>query len=222
MILKRLVSICWSMLLTVPILPYQIFRVFVPARKPGRPGSHPISKVFTRTFESKKAKRFVGIGLTVFIMLFGVMGNILATNATQIADQTLIMVPDNQVITVVSLYQPLEGMIVQGFHGLHKGIDILAPLGAEIRPIAQGKVVEASLGRIGWGNTVVVKHERGLKSRYAHLRDIKVVEGQEIKQELVLGTVGMSGWTSGPHLHLEIYQNGRTIDPITVLPNFSL
>ena len=155
-------------------------------------------------------------------MLFGVIGNILAANETLMTDQTLIMAPDNQVVTEVTLNKPLQGVLVQEFHGLHRGIDILAPLGTGIRPIAQGKIVTVNFSRIGWGNNVLVEHESGLRSRYAHLDKIKVVEGEEINQVQVLGTVGMTGWTTGPHLHLEIYQNGRAIDPLTVLPDFSL
>lgn len=221
-LINGLVLACWSAILAAIMLPYQVFRVFVPEKKPGRPGSHPISKVFTRAFENKKAKRFVGVGLTAFIMLFGVMGNILAANEVLMADQTLIMAPDNQVVTAVSLNKPFDGVMGQGYHGFHRAIDILAPIGTDIRPIAKGKVVEVSLGRIGWGNTVVVEHEMGLKSRYAHMREIKVIEGEVIEGDYVLGTVGMTGWTTGPHLHLEIYQNGKAIDPQSVLPRFSL
>ncbi len=219
LLINGLILTCWSAIVAAIMLPYQAFRVFLPAKKPGRPGSHPISKVFTRAFENKKAKRFVGVGLTVFIMLFGVMGNILAANEAA-ADETLMMAPEEPIVTEVSLTIPLQGVLGQGYHGFHRAIDILAPIGTEIRPIAKGRVVEASLGRIGWGNTVVVEHEMGLRSRYAHMREIKVVEREVIEEDYVLGTVGMTGWTTGPHLHLEIYQNGRAIDPASVLPAF--
>ncbi len=164
----------------------------------------------------------MGVGLTAFIMLFGVMGNILAANEIAMADKTLMIAPVEPIVTAVSLTIPLQGVLGQGYHAFHRGIDILAPIGTEIRPIAKGKVIEASLGRIGWGNTVVVEHEKGLSSRYAHMREIKVIEGQEVNKEMALGTVGMTGWTTGPHLHLEIYQNGKAINPLTVLPEFSL
>lgn len=220
-LINGLVLTCWSAIVSAIMLPYQVFRVFLPARKPGRPGSHPISKVFTRAFENKKTKRFVGVGLTTFIMFFGVMGNILAANEIVTADKTLMAAPVEPIVTAVSLTSPLQGVLGQGYHAFHRAIDILAPIGAEIRPLAKGRVVEVSLGRIGWGNTVVVEHEKGLRSRYAHMRDIRVVEGEEINQELVLGTVGMTGWTTGPHLHLEIYQDGKAIDPASVLPAFT-
>ena len=221
LLINGLILTCWSAIVSAIMLPYQVFRVFLPARRPGRPGSHPISKVFTRAFENKKTKRFVGAGLAAFVMLFGVMGNILAANEIAAVDETLIAVPVEPIVTVVSLTIPLQGVLGQGYHAFHRAIDILAPIGTEIKPIAKGKVIEVSLGRIGWGNNVLVEHDSGLRSRYAHLDKIKVVEGEEINQELVLGTVGMTGWTSGPHLHLEIYQNGKAIDPASVLPAFT-
>lgn len=219
LLINGLVLTCWSASAAAIMLPYQVFRVFLPAKRPGRPGSHPISKVFTRAFENKKTKRFVGVGLTAFIMFFGVMGNILAANEIAAVDETLMVAPVEPIVTEVSLTIPLQGVLGQGYHAFHRAIDILAPIGTEIRPIAKGKVIEASLGRIGWGNTVVVEHEMGLRSRYAHMREIKVIEGQEVNKEMGLGTVGMTGWTNGPHLHLEIYQNCRAIDPLTVLPH---
>lgn len=222
LLINGLALTCWSAAAAAIMLPYQVFRVFLPARRPGRPGSHPISKVFTRVFENKKTKRFVGVGLTIFIMLFGVIGNILAANEIGAADQTLIMVPDSQVVTEVGLNKPLEGVRAQGFHNFHRGVDILALVETEIKPIAKGRVIETRYGRIGWGNTVVVEHEKGLSSRYAHMKEIKVIEGEIIEKDYVLGTVGMTGWTTGPHLHLEIYQNGKAVDPQSVLPEFSL
>ena len=219
---RSLKLILSELILSILMLPYQIFRVFVPGKKPGRPGSHPISKVFTKAFESKRAKRFVGVGLTMFIMLFGLMGNILAVNDTLATDQTILMQPESQIVTQETLQKPFNGVIAQGFSAFHRAIDILAPYNTEMRPIARGRVVEVSFGRIGWGNTVVIEHEKGLKSRYAHLNKIKVIEGEVIEKEFILGTVGMTGWTTGPHLHLEIYQDGKAIDPLSVLPGFSI
>lgn len=222
MILKRLIAPCWSMMLFTLMLPYQIFRVFVPAAKPGRPGSHPISKVFRKALENKKVKRVVGISLMLVLMLSGLMSNIAAANEGLKTDETFITIPDSQVETKTSLNQPVKGMVAQGFHSLHHGLDILAPVGTEIKPVSEGRIVEASFGRIGWGNTVVVEHKLGLRSRYAHMKDINVYEGQIVDKEMALGTVGLTGWTTGPHLHLEIYQYGKAIDPQSVLPAFSL
>ena len=209
----------WSTLLTVLMFPYQVFKVFVPKRKPGRPGGHPWSRVFRTAFENKQTKKFIGASLTIVIMFSGVMNNILAVNEVEI-EAVLIEAPDTEVLTETHLEKPLNGVIGQDYHVFHRAIDVLTPVGTEIRPITKGEVVEASLGRLGWGNTVVVDHGDGLKSRYAHLDEVRVIEGEVIDGNYVLGTVGMTGWTTGPHLHLEIYENGRTIDPMVVLPSF--
>jgi len=215
-----LLSIGLSMVLQWLMLPYQIYRLFVPKAKPGRPGGHPLSKMFQNVFESKKSKRFIGAGLAVVIMFFGVMESILAAGSVA-KDETLMSPPVVEMETENTLEKPVNGVLAQGFHGFHRAIDILAPIGTEIRPITRGRIIEVSFGRIGWGNTVVVEHEKGLKSRYAHMGEIRVIEGETVEKGQVLGDIGMTGWTTGPHLHLEIYQGYRAIDPEDVLPEFS-
>ena len=208
------------LLLEMVMIPYQLYRLIVPAPRPGRPGSHPISKFFRRTFEHKRVRKVFSAGLTVLVLTFGQMSNLLAS-ATQASEPTLISQPENQVITLTTLEKPLDGRLAQGFHGFHKGIDLLAPLGTPIQPIADGQVVEVSFGRIGWGNTAAVQHANGLVSRYAHMSQIHVTVGQPITKDQAMGNVGLTGWTTGPHLHLEVYQGGRAIDPASVLPAFS-
>jgi murein DD-endopeptidase MepM/ murein hydrolase activator NlpD len=153
-------------------------------------------------------------------MAVGLLSNLFAqeTQATEVA---LITKPESQVVTLTTLSKPLDGKLAQGFHGFHRGIDILNPVGTPIIPITEGKVVEVSFGRLGWGNTVVIDHGNGLASRYAHMKDIKVIVGDSVSKDQALGTVGMTGWTTGPHLHLEIYQSGHAVDPAAILPAFS-
>lgn len=220
--LKLLLAIGWTIASTILVLPYQLFKVFFPDKKPGRPGSHPISKFFRKAFESKRAGKFVGAGLTAVLIFSGLLNKAAAANESLSPDQTLINQPISQVLTLTSLSQPLNGVRAQGFHALHHGLDILAPLETAIKPIDAGKVIEVSFGRIGWGNTIVIEHSHNLRSRYAHMNEILVIEGQEINKDTVLGSIGMTGWTTGPHLHLEVYQNGWAIDPESVLPAVSL
>lgn len=204
------------------MIPYQLYRLIVPASRPGRPGSHPVSKFFRKAFEHKRAKRLIGVGLSLLVMGFGQLSNLLVVE-TQATEVVLITTPDNQPLTTLTtLEKPLpDGRLAQGFSAFHRGIDLLSPLGTPINPIADGVVLEVSLGRIGWGNTVVVDHGNGLKSRYAHMKEIKVVEGEAVTKDKSIGNVGLTGWTTGPHLHLEVYQNGRAIDPAAILPAFS-
>src|SRR3989344_3525771 len=210
-----MVRILWGLLL----LPYQIFRLLVPAKKPGRPGSHPLSKVRRHAFEAKRSKRMGGAAILIGLLLTGSLSRLAVANELG-SDGTLLASPEPVVIPQKTLYSPLDGVLAQGFHGLHRGIDVLAPFGSDINPIADGQVVEVSYGRLGWGNTVVIAHAYGLRSRYAHLNEIRVKPGDLINQSRGLGTIGLTGWTTGPHLHLEIYQNGRAIDPLTILPEF--
>lgn len=208
------------MFLELAMIPYQLYRLIVPAAHPGRPGSHPISKFFRKTFEHKRTRKAISAALTLLVMGFGQMSNLLASE-TQATEVSLISQPESQLITQTTLEKPLDGRLAQGFNGFHRGIDILDPVGTPIKSIADGVIIEASFGRLGWGNTVVVQHANGLSSRYAHMDKINMIVGDQINKDQVLGTVGMTGWTTGPHLHLEVYQNGRAIDPAAVLPAFA-
>ncbi len=198
----------------------QVLRLFFPEKKPGRPGSHPLSKIFRRAFESRRHRRVIGAILSLLVMGVGLLSNLFVQD-TQATEVALITNPQNQVITLTTLSKPIDGHLAQGFHGFHKGIDILDPIGTPIHPIDNGRVTEVSYGRIGWGNTIVVEHSNGLSSRYAHMKDFNVIVGDQITRDQILGWVGLTGWTTGPHLHLEVYQNGRAIDPAAILPAFA-
>lgn len=114
--------------------------------------------------------------------------------------------------------QPLVNFYLsQDFFVYHPGNDLAAPLGSPVFPIAPGKVISAGFRFDGHGNTVEVDHGDGLVSLYAHLGDIKVGKNQEMDKLTVIGTVGLTGFTSGPHLHIEVIDNGRAINPKTLL-----
>ena len=123
------------------------------------------------------------------------------------------------VTTQVSFRSPIEVIdISQGFRAGHRGVDLRAPLGTAIYPVAEGRVARVIHGRLGYGRRVIVEHESGLTSLYAHMGKIKVQEGEKVTQETVLGEVGLTGWTTGPHLHLEVYEQGQAINPRQVVP----
>ena len=217
LVFKSLIYCLYRLAYTLILLPYQLYLVFIPRRyRNGRRAS----KIFLKVLENKKIKRLAGTGLVVMMMLFGVIGNIIAADEISVVEATLIAKPEILVVTETTLNKPLLGPIAQGFHVFHRAIDILAPIGTPIKPIASGIVKEVSFGRLGWGNTVVVKHDNNLVSRYAHLREINVKFDSRIDKDTQIGTVGMTGWSTGPHLHLEIYENGKAINPLTVLPQF--
>jgi murein DD-endopeptidase MepM/ murein hydrolase activator NlpD len=97
--------------------------------------------------------------------------------------------------------------------GLHEGVDLGGPMRAPVKPSAMGRVVFA-----GWkgryGRLVEVDHGLGVITRYAHLDKIMVSVGQKVGAETVLGLLGSSGRSTGPHLHYEVLVNGRPRDPM--------
>jgi hypothetical protein len=93
----------------------------------------------------------------------------------------------------------------QGIHG-HNGIDLAASVGVPILASADGDVIIARFGgwNGGYGNYVVIRHSNGSQTLYAHMSAISVSAGDFVKQGNVIGAVGNSGKSTGPHLHFEI------------------
>jgi murein DD-endopeptidase MepM/ murein hydrolase activator NlpD len=119
-----------------------------------------------------------------------------------------------------SLFGPRKR--INGTWGFHHGIDMAAIKGTAVKAACAGTIVEASF-QTGYGNTVVIKHNETIKTRYAHLHTIRVYVGQKIKQGAVVGTVGETGFIrkkgkDGSHLHFEVYEWGKRINPLHCLP----
>lgn len=107
---------------------------------------------------------------------------------------------------------PFTGMI-----GRHDGLDFTSPHGAPILATADGVVT-----RSGWedsyGNIVEITHAEGFTTRYAHISTRIVKEGQHVKRGDRIAEVGSTGRSTGPHLHYEVFHQGRVINPLQVLP----
>jgi murein DD-endopeptidase MepM/ murein hydrolase activator NlpD len=95
----------------------------------------------------------------------------------------------------------------------HHGLDLAGPVGLDIHCTGAGTVILAQVNRSGYGKEVVVDHGYGYTSRYAHLKDIKVKLGQKLNRGEVVGTLGSTGRSTGPHLHYEIRHEGRAVNP---------
>ncbi|MBI2600284.1 M23 family metallopeptidase [Candidatus Daviesbacteria bacterium] len=119
------------------------------------------------------------------------------------------------------LILPHPGYLTTRFSNYHPGIDIAAGLGMPIHPVIDGVAEEAGFNIWGLGNYVVVAHENGFKSKYSHMGKIYVKKGDKVTSENILGEVGLTGRTSGPHTHLEITLNGQFVDPLKILPEIS-
>jgi murein DD-endopeptidase MepM/ murein hydrolase activator NlpD len=104
---------------------------------------------------------------------------------------------------------PIRGGIV-----FHEGIDLSAPTGADIYATGDGTVIKAARTSGGYGNLVIIDHGFGYQTRYGHMHRIWVKEGDVVKRGQVIGAVGNTGGSVGPHLHYEVYKNGRHVNPI--------
>ena len=101
---------------------------------------------------------------------------------------------------------------ITGTQRFHKGVDIAAPAGTPVVAALPGKVVSAGY-ESGYGNTVLVEHEGGLRTRYGHLASFNVKAGDTVTSEDMLGKVGSTGRSTGAHLHFEVIHNGTHVDP---------
>lgn len=95
----------------------------------------------------------------------------------------------------------------------HKGLDMTAPMGAPVHAARGGQVVRAGATTGGFGNLVVIDHGGGIRSFYGHLSSIDVKKGDTVETGTLIGGVGSTGRSSGPHLHFEVRQDGKSIDP---------
>ncbi|MEK7451836.1 MAG: peptidoglycan DD-metalloendopeptidase family protein [Patescibacteria group bacterium] len=101
----------------------------------------------------------------------------------------------------------------------HSGIDMPAPTGTAVRSAAAGYVAWARKGT-QYGNYVMVIHSDGIATLYAHLSQMLVVPDQFIERGERIGTVGMTGFATGPHLHFEVRKEGIPTNPLSFLPNY--
>lgn len=99
----------------------------------------------------------------------------------------------------------------------HDGIDISAPIGSVVRASRDGSVVYSDTLR-GYGNVIIIEHENGYATVYAHNSENLVRAGTQVQQGQTIGTVGNTGRTTGPNLHFEIRKDNSVVNPIYFLP----
>lgn len=97
---------------------------------------------------------------------------------------------------------------------MHTGLDFTAPIGTPVQATGDGVVEDVIHERSGYGQHVIVDHGFGYKTLYGHLSRISVKKGQRLKRGEVLGLVGSTGTSTGPHLHYEVLLKGEKVDPI--------
>jgi murein DD-endopeptidase MepM/ murein hydrolase activator NlpD len=96
---------------------------------------------------------------------------------------------------------------------VHRGLDFVAATGKDVYATGDGSVTLVQESRIGYGNEIFIDHGFGFGSRYAHLSQILVSEGQKVKRGQLIGKVGESGRATGPHLHYEVLYENKPVNP---------
>jgi murein DD-endopeptidase MepM/ murein hydrolase activator NlpD len=115
-----------------------------------------------------------------------------------------------------SLDWPVHGSITQYFTGGHTGVDIAARSGTAIRAADGGKVTFAGTNG-GYGRFIIINHGNGLVTRYAHCSSLSVSAGDSVSKGQVIGAVGSTGHSTGPHLHFEVLSGGSFRNPFSYL-----
>jgi murein DD-endopeptidase MepM/ murein hydrolase activator NlpD len=175
-----------------------------------------LSRFFRHIFENKKVKRILGGNLAVAIF---------ASSLIQVQGASGFSSPETTDLKTPFVLSTEKGVqfptnmvsITQKYSFFHPGIDLDGITGDPIRPILRGKVVIIENSRFAYGKSVIVDHGNGISSRYAHLSKIEVTEGQDVTKDTKIGEMGATGRSFGDHLHLEVYQDGKAINPLTML-----
>jgi murein DD-endopeptidase MepM/ murein hydrolase activator NlpD len=97
----------------------------------------------------------------------------------------------------------------------HNGVDYGAPAGTPVRTVGDG-VVDFAGWQNGYGNVIHIQHANERTTVYAHLSRVDVVKGERVEQGAIIGSVGQTGWATGPHLHFEVKFDGQQQDPLQV------
>jgi hypothetical protein len=181
--------------------------------------SNPVSFVLRPLVMSSGLRTAVGINLVILVVGLGIWGP-LPTMAENTGGQLTMVTGETEISlsTPVGVQIPIKSYVIsQGFWAFHAGIDMASDVGEPIRPIMSGVVSKVEKNWFGYGNMVIVKHSSEYESLYAHMSKILVTEGQEVGSDSILGLVGNTGRSTGPHLHLEIHEHGQPINPANIL-----
>ena len=106
-----------------------------------------------------------------------------------------------------------------GVRSFHNGIDMATAEGTPVRPALIGKVSNVGFNSV-YGNFVIISHHSGYKTLYAHLSAVTCSIGQSVGLNTIIGRVGSTGQSTGPHLHFTVYKNGKTVSPFSLMKWF--
>ncbi len=183
----------------------------------------PFSKTFRRVFEFAKIRQLFGVLVVSSVLSMAILPSSLTFVQTKVETNfSEVQTIDPEIIeTEQSIRLPVDSFAVsQGYNFFHPGIDMAAIKGSPVYPIMEGTVISIDHGRFGYGNYVTIDHGSGFKSLYAHFAKTEAKVGEKVDKDSILGLVGSTGWSTGPHLHLQISQEGRWVNPKTFFESY--
>lgn len=172
-------------------------------------------------FKRKQARHALSV---ILIALF--VGVIFSRNLTNLGGNVVFAVnatsPQKAVIdtiTIATVQAPIAFTYEsRGLSWFHTGADLVAQTGTPVYPIMEGTVIATNYEYFGYGTHVILSHADGYESLYGHMSKIEVKLGQKVGLTTKLGESGSTGFSTGPHLHLEIHQNGQLVNPADLVP----
>lgn len=177
-----------------------------------------VSRYFRHIFEHKNIKRLLGTNLALMFIATSFLP--VKASALDAGSDQAIISPTPVLTTTERVVQyPIDPIkITQGYKLFHPGVDLDGTTGDTIRPIKAGTVEAISRSKYNYGYAIIINHGDELTSLYAHLSKILVAEGDAVTTNTTIGKVGSTGHSTGDHLHLEVRDHGRPINPFVVLP----
>lgn len=197
------------------------------------------------TFYSfRKELQYVALAFLVVLMMPVIAVILLTHSGIDIISDRLATV--NSQTQAIEIHDPATGEVVKEIHPVvawpakgvvtanfgdstsyqlfHSGIDIASPtgkVGDPISPFMEGEVIYAGEIWWGFGKHIILDHGDNVTSIYAHLDRIFVVKGQKVKLNHIMGHMGSTGWSTGPHLHFQINVYGLPVNPTTFMGNLA-
>jgi bla regulator protein blaR1 len=188
--------------------------------------------IMLNTLKSNKMTKFRYLMVLPFVISLTIIACNLAPIEANDIDKKNSLIQDASIPTLLPVAL-VDGVEISAGFGeminpitkkkvMHKGVDIKAPEGTSIFATADGIIQKARYSDKGYGNLICIEHQAEMITLYAHLKDINVKVGDKVKKGDVIGTVGNTGMSTGPHIHYEVKKGDKNYDPEVYFSNFNM
>ena len=179
----------------------------------------PLSRISRKIFEFSKIKQILGVLVIISVISLSILPPTIASAQVNLeTEQVQIDQPETAIVKEpnVLVRLPLdEFTITQSYRFMHPGVDFATIKGAPVYAVMEGTVATVKYESFAYGNHVIIDHSNGNKTLYAHLARIEVTEGEKVTNESIVGLAGSTGWSTGPHLHFQVWLKDKLVNPKT-------